>query len=133
MSGSGISWAICKSASRSRQITTPAAHHSLFLQAGCPSCSPTNSVKALKQTHYSRHLTERTRCVCVCVCTDDWWRVNIRRWQRCPMNCAGHLHVKFLWSVVSEHVPPCRHGFLVHGSTAHTPTHTHTHTPCAFS
>ena len=48
MSGSGISWAICKSAPRSRQITTPAPHHSVFLQAGCPSCHPTNSVKALK-------------------------------------------------------------------------------------
>jgi len=29
-------------------ITTPAHHHSVFLQAGCPSCRPTNSVKALK-------------------------------------------------------------------------------------
>ena len=45
MSGSGISWAICKSAPRSRQITMPAPHHSVFLQAGCPSCYPTNSVK----------------------------------------------------------------------------------------
>ena len=48
VSGSGISWAICKSAHRSRQITTPAPHHSVFLQAGCPSCRPTNGVKALK-------------------------------------------------------------------------------------
>ena len=48
VTGSGISWAICKSAPRSRQITTPAPHHSVFLQAGCPSCWPTNSVKALK-------------------------------------------------------------------------------------
>ena len=30
MSGSGISWAICKSAPRSRQITTPAHQHSVF-------------------------------------------------------------------------------------------------------
>ena len=29
-SGSGISWAICKSAPCSRQITTPAPHHSVF-------------------------------------------------------------------------------------------------------
>jgi len=29
-SGSGISWAICKSAPRSRQTTTPAPHHSVF-------------------------------------------------------------------------------------------------------
>jgi len=45
VSGSGISWAMCKSALRSRQTTTPAPHH---LQAGCRSCRPTNSVKALK-------------------------------------------------------------------------------------
>jgi len=32
-----------------RQITTPAPHDSVFLQAGCPSCRPTNSIKALKQ------------------------------------------------------------------------------------
>ena len=37
VSGSGISWATCKSAPSSRQI-----------KAGCPSCRPTNSVKALK-------------------------------------------------------------------------------------
>ena len=30
VSGSGISWAICKSARRSRQITTPVPHHSVF-------------------------------------------------------------------------------------------------------
>jgi len=48
VSGSGISWAICKSATRSRQITTPTLHYSSFLKAGCPSCRPTNSVKALK-------------------------------------------------------------------------------------
>ena len=32
----------------SLQTTTPAPHRSVFLQAGCPSCRPTNSVKALK-------------------------------------------------------------------------------------
>ena len=59
VSGSGISWAICKSAPRSRQITMPAPHQSVFLQAGCPSCRPTNSVKALKAElnllHWSRN------------------------------------------------------------------------------
>jgi len=30
VSGSGISWDICKSAPRSRQITTPVPHHSVF-------------------------------------------------------------------------------------------------------
>ena len=52
VSGSGISWAICKSAPHSRQITTPTPHRSVFLQAGCPSCCPTNSVKALKANVY---------------------------------------------------------------------------------
>ena len=47
VSGSGISWAIYKSAPCSRQITMPAPHRSVFLQAGCPSCRPTNSVRAL--------------------------------------------------------------------------------------
>jgi len=31
VSGSGISWAICKSAPRPRQITTLASHHSVFI------------------------------------------------------------------------------------------------------
>ena len=44
VSGSGISWAICKSAHPSRQITTPAPHHSVFyrpvaLPAGQPTVS----------------------------------------------------------------------------------------------
>jgi len=46
--GSGISWAICKSAPCPRHITMPAFHHSVFLQAGCPFCRPSNSVEALK-------------------------------------------------------------------------------------
>jgi len=46
--GTGISWAVYESAPRFRQITTTAPHHSVFLQAGCPCCCPTNSVKALK-------------------------------------------------------------------------------------
>ena len=50
VSGCGICWqcwAICKVCTSS-QTTTPTSHHSVFLQAGYPSCRPTNSVKALK-------------------------------------------------------------------------------------
>ena len=47
VSGSGISWAVCKYAPRSRQITTPAPHYSVFYR---PDGFPTNSVKALKAT-----------------------------------------------------------------------------------
>ena len=31
-------------------LTSAHLHHPIFLQAGCPSCCPTNSVKALKAT-----------------------------------------------------------------------------------
>ena len=44
VSGSGISWAICKSAPRSRQITTPAPHHSVFYRLDAlPAAQPTAS------------------------------------------------------------------------------------------
>ena len=48
MSGSGISRTVCKSAPRSRQINHASTPPLSFLQAGCPSCRPTNSIKALK-------------------------------------------------------------------------------------
>ena len=40
VSGNGISWAICKSAHRSRQITTPARHHSVFFTGRMPFLPP---------------------------------------------------------------------------------------------
>jgi len=40
-----------------RQITTPVPHHSV-LQAGRPSCRPTNRIKALKANYYY--------CCCCC-------------------------------------------------------------------
>ena len=53
VSGSGISWAICKSAPRSRQITTPAPHHSVFYRLDAlPATQPTAS-KHWRQLHQS--------------------------------------------------------------------------------
>ena len=44
VSGSSNSWAICKSAPRSRQITTPAPHHSIFYRPDAlPAAQPTAS------------------------------------------------------------------------------------------
>jgi len=40
VSGGGISWAICKSAPRSRQTTTPAPHHSIFFTGWMPFLPP---------------------------------------------------------------------------------------------
>jgi len=53
VSGSGIFWAICKSAPRPRQITMPESHHSVFYRLDAlPAAQPTAS----KQQHQS---TER--------------------------------------------------------------------------
>jgi len=44
VSGSGISWAICKSARRSRETTTPTPHHSVFYRPDTlPATQPTAS------------------------------------------------------------------------------------------
>ena len=44
VSGSGISWDICKSAPRSRQMTMPASHRSVFyMPDALPAAQPTVS------------------------------------------------------------------------------------------
>ena len=63
VSGSGISWTTCKSAPRSRQITTPAPHHSVFYRPDAlPVVQPTN-----KNTLYLCHVSLITSSdVCDC-------------------------------------------------------------------
>ena len=56
VSGSGISWAICKSAPCSRQITTPAPHHSVFYRPDAlPAAQPTASKHWRHQNQKSNH------------------------------------------------------------------------------
>jgi len=64
VSGSGIIWAIWKSAPHPRQIITPASP-TQFLQARCPSCHPTNSVKALKDISTEGHCIAVSATSCV--------------------------------------------------------------------
>ena len=52
-------------------ITMPAPRHSVFLQAGCPSCRPTNSVKALKAVQYL-HCSGSNLCGIFCCCFVSW-------------------------------------------------------------
>ena len=54
VSGSDISWAICKSAPRSRQITTPVSHRSVFYRPDAlPAAQPTASKHwRLKNCHH---------------------------------------------------------------------------------
>ena len=57
VSGSGISWAICKSAPRSRQITTPARHHSVFYRPDAlPAAQPTASKHWREQQIWQQQL-----------------------------------------------------------------------------
>ena len=49
VSGSGISWAICKSEPHSRQITTPAPHHSVFYRPNALPAAQQTASKHWKQ------------------------------------------------------------------------------------
>ena len=58
VSGSGISCAICKSAPCSRQITTPAPHHSVFYRPDAlPAAQPT-ATNHWRQLQYNKHKTK---------------------------------------------------------------------------
>ena len=53
VSGSGISWAICKSTPHSSQITMPAPHHSVFYRPDAlPVAQPTASKHWRQQHHH---------------------------------------------------------------------------------
>ena len=58
VSGSGISWAICKSAPHSRQITTPAPHNTVFYGLDAlPAAQPTASKhwRPITREQFSNH------------------------------------------------------------------------------
>ena len=58
VSGSGISWAICKSAPRSRQITMPVPHHSKFFTGRMPFLPPNQQRQSTEGTYnirYNKH------------------------------------------------------------------------------
>ena len=73
VSGSGISWAIYKSAPCSRQITTPATHHSVFYRPDAlPAAQPTVSKhwrdvsnSDIKPNHFDFRLSECKQNECV--------------------------------------------------------------------
>ena len=57
MIGNGISWPMCKSAPRSRQITMPAPHHSVFYRPNAlPAAQPTAS-KHWRQRHWKQSMS----------------------------------------------------------------------------
>ena len=86
VSGSGISWAICKSARRFRQITTRATHHSVFLQAGAlPAARPTASKHWRHAGCPGKGVVKRVSCsYCNPCCSCRTWMTTLvllwRRW-----------------------------------------------------
>ena len=59
VSGSGISWAICKSAPCSRQTTTPAPHHSVYYRPDAlPAAQPTASKQSTEGNKTKQQQTE---------------------------------------------------------------------------
>ena len=90
MSGSGISWAICKSAPHSRQITTPAPHHSVFYRPDAlPAAQPTAS------KHW-RHF-----CICICTFISRHIICRLAEWSNEVTSNVCHLWL--LWSHSSVH------------------------------
>ena len=81
VSGSGISWAICQSAPRSRQITTPAPHRSVFYR---PDALPVAQPTASKQFQ-------------ICGCDGVRCRPNAR-----PLHDAGR-NARRWWLFPVEH------------------------------
>ena len=91
VSGSGISWAICKSAPRSRQITMPAPHHSIFT-GWMPFLSPSQQRQSTEGTvmllslssiiwyrHMLRCKQAHLTMPCICGLTVSGW--GLQKWR----------------------------------------------------
>jgi len=91
-SGSGISWAICTSAHRSRQITMPAPHHSVFYG---PDALPVAQVS--KHWNYPSDIH---RMFCTCTLHVTYVCGSVLCW-RCSMLCS----FGFMDDVIFAHNP----------------------------
>ena len=85
VSGSGISWTICKPAPRSRQISMAAPHHSVFYRPDAlPAAQPTAS-KHRRQRRQGVRI-RKNKQVCVDPCT-------LARNMTLPTATLGHLQL----------------------------------------
>ena len=88
VSGSGISWAIWKSAPCSRQIITPAPHHSVFYRPDAlPVAQPTAS-KHWRQKSYPMLICIYTLYTCIHVCMCGLTLYSLHSWH---VNCEMHF------------------------------------------
>jgi len=68
MSGSDIRWAVCKSASRSRQITMPVPQHSSFFTGRMPFLPPNQQRQSTEGTRrYASAIYMLSVCLSVCL------------------------------------------------------------------
>jgi len=110
VSGSGISWAICRSAPRFRQISMPAPHHSFFYRPDAlPVAQPTASKhwrrKALKLFVANRQCSI---IGLICVTCTMMCRFNLAwGWSRDTSwgNEVLISHCEFIWSMTSAYMP----------------------------
>ena len=99
VSGSGISWDICKSAPSSRQITTPAPQHSVFYRLDAlPAAQPTasqhwrqNTAMAMKAITQTRKPQRQEDVVHVQHVYWTLWQLVAEEWLSCGPTwpCAG--------------------------------------------
>jgi len=91
-SGNGISRATCKSAPRSRQITKPASHHSVFYRLDAlPAAQPTASKHGVVQLSK----TENT--------ATDTWGANLPTGRSSSwMPCFGRLPLQAAWDTFTH-------------------------------
>jgi len=84
--------------SRTNQCPPPPSPH--FLQAGCPSCPPTNSVKALKASKIYTQEQVKVTNQCGGKCRPDNWRnpcilqmkLQLVHFSPIPTSCAAHCN-----------------------------------------
>ena len=104
VSGSGISWAMCKSAPRSRQITTPAPHHSVFYRPdSLPAAQPTAS-KNWRQTMCTTNMMKFGIWFLPSVLWRCW--LGGRKGIRPVKNSDGALAWLSVWSEVQTCIQP---------------------------
>jgi len=91
VSGRGISWAVCKSAPRSRQMTTPAPHHSVFYRPDAlPAAQPTAS-KHWRHIGYERDRINLSN-LCLCLPRQTFFFL----WERGLLKLCATMYVTAL-------------------------------------
>jgi len=97
VSGSGISWAVCKSAPRSRQITMPAPHYSDFYRPDAlPAAKPTASKHWRHEDTFVESVWGKSLTCSSSSRENGWARARLSTSQRVTANDQTSLFVENL-------------------------------------